>query len=319
MPVVVERIKRAVLESRDLRFRDRRGYYASSLGKDMRDLYWEATGEPETNPTDLVGSLRMNCGTWIEKGIVNDVLTKLHLFGMHLLSNPNKQTPIGGSDPGIDGYLDGLLVERKGDEFSKKPWALEIKTKYGYGATLFKQSYEVSEDYCFQLGYYLRELHRKGVTNRGLFLFVLIGDNTLGEIVEILAKYEAETDEVVLWEANHIDGTSVALNQRVRLQPALDRLKALDGYVARRELPPVDKQHKYPLTAELLSEASDTVIRAMVKGEKVLGDWQIAYSRFKQKHLELQGAGYTAEEMQQIHAEYSRRFPKGRLHKKEVA
>lgn len=325
--MLLHRIKRFFAEYKDPRFRDRRGFYASELTKDMRDLYWSAIGEPETNPTDMIGSIRMLCGKAIERELTLKVLSNLNWFGLHLYNSTEGQISVGTTSPVVvDGSLDGLLVERNGDKF-EKPWVLEIKTKYGYGADLFKQNPDPGESYLAQMGLYLKNLHEKGKTDRGMFLFVLLSDKSMGEMVELEAHYNADLEEVAVTKARFMekdyqsDGAWSIREQdvdyRLALRPVFERLAILNGYVERGELPPAEGLYKDELTPDVIAGLSDYTLEKMIKGEKILGSWAIRYSRYMDLHLKHQNTTrtYDAKEMQMLTDEWQRRKPRSKKFK----
>lgn len=313
--MLVERIKRVLLEFKVPRLQESgKSFYSSEICKDARDLYWRRTGEPETNPVDLVGAVRMFIGKSIEDGLNRHIISNMHFFGLHPYQGEEQirvgftQSTAAGVPVTVSGKLDGLLVERKGDQFSKQPWVLEIKTKYGAGADFFQRELNPGPEYLAQMGSYLKRASEAGVTNRGMFLFVLIGDRTIGQMWEIHCEYEGGV--VTATKAiSLLEGETRELNYSYDLNAGLERLAAIAGAAEKKELPPVDKRHKHPVTPESVGAISDTALKAIVAGTKVAGDWQIAYSSYKQKHLALQGAGYTPEEMEILHAEYIARFP----------
>lgn len=309
-------IREYFLTHKNPRFRDGRGHYASALTSDMRDLYWAATGTPETNPTDLQGAVRMFLGKAVEEALTAHVFANLHFFGIHFYMC--EQIPVGASDPAVNGFLDGMARERLPDGSLSAPVVVEIKTKQGYGADLFLNDFNPGENYLAQIGYYLYVTNKRGITNEGRLLFVLLSDKHYGEIVEICVRYNAEIDEVRAYEARHIDGRVVPIDYTIKLQPLLDRLKVLDEYVAKKELPPAEHFYKYPLTPEFLASVSDTNLKRAIEGQKVLGDWQISYSRYKDLHIKAEGAtmGYTDAEIEMLKDEYRRRVPATRKYKK---
>jgi hypothetical protein len=318
--MLVERIRKFFMEFKLPRLQEgNKSWYASELLKDARDLYWKRTGEPVTNPVDMLGSVRMFMGKAIEDGINNHVLANLHWYGIHPYIG-EEQIRIGFTQNGVTvtGKLDGLIVERRGDEFSSRPWVLEIKTKYGAGADFFQRDLNPGPEYLAQMGSYLKRASEAGITDRGMFLFVLVSNDNFGEMWEIHCEYKdgiVKTTRAI----SLLTGDERAIEHSLDLNATLDRLKQIQDAAEKKELPAIDKVYKYPLTDEFLSSISDYKLRDLVDGKKVLGDWQVSYSAYKQKHLELQGgAGYTQEEMQKIFDEYQRRFPKGKKTLKKV-
>lgn len=254
----------------------------------------------ETNPPDFKSKVRMALGNKIEEYIV-ELFQNGSLFGLTYLGT---QIPIGGSDPvKVDGYLDALVQDKAGNKY-----VVEVKSRWGWGATFFSRDRDPGESYLAQIGYYLRDLSQKNVTNQGMLLFVLIGDDTFGEMIAMKCKYDEQTDTVTAYESESTeDENPRPHNYSLKLTPILEKLKAVEGYVQRNELPPVDKLYKYPLTPENLAAARDSDIKKAVEGSKVIGDFEISYSSYKRLHMELQGGqlGYTEEEMQLLAAEHS--------------
>lgn len=283
------------------RYRDRRSFYASELAKDARDLYWRLTGVEETNPSDLKSKIRMGLGNKIEEYVV-DQLKNGALFGLQFLGT---QIPVGISSPvNVDGYLDGLVQDKNG-----KKYVVEVKSKWGWGASFFMRDLEPGDNYMAQMGLYLMDLSAKGVTDEGIFLFVPIGDDTFGDLVAIYCKYNPATTTVTAYRSENSAGEERPLNFSLNMTPLLNKLVAVQEHVKNGTLPPVDKQYKYPLTPEVLAAARDSDIKKAAAGEKIIGDWDIAYSSYKRLHMELQGGitGYTEEEMQLLAAENAER------------
>jgi hypothetical protein len=298
-----------LMKDRRYRFRDRRAHYASDAMKCKRDRFWERTNEPVTNPTDLTGMLKMRVGSWIEKGLIEDVIKNLHLEGVHFLSG---QVPIGGSNPNFDGLLDAYVVERNDKE---GPYVIEVKTKSGVGADFFKNDPNPG-DYMAQMGLYLKDLHGKTGYVRGCFYFVLLSDANFGEMVQVDCFYEPSTDLVIAHRAEYSDGSEKKIHYEFRVGAAQEGFEEVDKAVAANQ-PPVkgDYEYKKPLTPEYLSEISDYQLRAAINGEKILGDWHTIYSRYFNKQLEVDGTSreYTDFERQQLLAEYRRRHPKSKI------
>lgn len=307
--VLINRMRKFWTEYKNPRFRESRAFYASEIEADARDIYWRITGEKPTNPTDVLGHTKMLFGSAIEYGIVTNVLNNLHIFGLHQMPTRG-QIPVGGTNPNIDGYLDGLVVETIDGKAAEK-YVLEIKCKNGYGANLFNYSWDPGTKYMSQLAYYLHETSRKGITNKGLFLFCLNSDKCIGEWVEIQCEYNPETTVMTaVAGASLLTGKSRNLSITYELGPALKRLEKIKEYAAKGELPPADKQYKYPVTPETVMGWKDAQLLDAMQGRKVIGDWEIAYSHYKNKHVELAGGvGYTEHERKVLATEYLTRVP----------
>ncbi len=294
---LVSTLKKVIMEHQAPRYRSRRAFYASEVAKDARDIYWSLTGEPKTNPSDLLSKIRMELGSGIEAVVVK-WLQAGTVFGLKFLGT---QIPIGGSDPvPVDGYLDGLVEDEQGNKY-----AIEIKTKWGWGAFFFSKERDVGENWLAQMGYYLRDLNEKGITNKGIFLVLPFADESFGDLIAVYCRYDAATDTVIAYESQSAnDETPRPHNFRVAMKPLLDKLVMVQECVKNGTLPPVDKVYKYPLTPEVLAEAKDSDIKKALEGTKVIGDFEIGYSDYKQLHMQLQGgAEYTEAELQLLAAE----------------
>jgi len=311
MKNLIEVMKAVVTETDRVNFRDRRAHYASGNLTCLRDQYWAWKKEPETNPTDFLGAMKMMVGNAVENGLVTTVLSKLHFVGWHIIGT---QVPVGGSNPNWDGYLDALMARKKEDGTWDK-FVLEIKTKSGFGADLFWQKPEPSPEYMTQLGLYLRDLYHKGVTDHGLFLYLLLSDNHFGNIVTINSQYDPKSDSVICTSADRSDGTSYTLETTLCLTGALERWRILDKHLANNTVPAGEYQYKYPLTQEVLREVSDPKLKKIAEGTLIFGDWQPAYSRYKNKQLLVDGVvpERTEEERNLARAEYRRRHPRSKI------
>ena len=298
-------------QDRRTRFRDRRGHYASSAFQDMRDQYWGMTGEPETDPTDFWGKMKMMVGSAVEAQLVKEYFSDLHWYGIHMLGT---QVTVGGSDPAWDGALD-VLVAYKDEKGKYKKYVIEIKTKSGFGAKMLESSLEAPVEYMAQLGLYLKDLSKKGVTNEGCLFFVLLGDSNFGKLLIFRARYESDSDEVVIFEAETMDGEVKELDQRLKVGDIEARWKKLDKAVAEKKVPKAEYQYKYELTPDFLASVSDNDLRKAINGEKVLGDWQPKYSRYLTKSLEYDKIerGYSDAEISVLRKEYLKRHPKSKI------
>ncbi len=312
--MLIEKIVKAATSEEELRFRDRRAFYASELTKDARDLFWSLRGEKETDPTDFVGHMRMGIGKAIEMMLVNQFLSKLEGQGLKFLGGRGGQIKIGLSDPNVDGDLDGLLQDLK----TGKKYVLEIKTKNGFGADKFMTSFDPEEAYLAQMGVYLKDLDAKGVTNEGIFLFLLISDSNYGEMVQIKCRYDRGEDTIYAYEAStRTLPQPRGLAYSLKIGPLLERLKVIQKAAIQDELPPATYKYKYDLTPEYVASLSDYNLEAALSGKKILGDWQIRYSRYFKKHLQVTGdtREYTEGELMILRGEWAARHPRSKKFK----
>lgn len=310
MKTLIQAMQAMVTETDRVNYRDRRAHYASGNLTCLRDQYWQWKKEPETNPTDFLGSMKMMVGNAVEDGIVKNLLSRLHFIGWHIIGT---QVPVGGSNPNWDGYLDVLMAQKNESGWDK--FVVEIKSKSGFGADLFWQKPEPSPEYMTQLGLYLRDLYNKGVTDHGLFLYLLLSDSHFGEFVSVYSQYDPKTDSVICSHAERSDGTTYSLDTSLCLTGALERWTVLDKHLANNSVPAGEYQYKYPLTSETLKEIPDAKLKKIAEGSLIFGDWQPMYSRFKDKQLEIDGIvpERTEEERNLARAEYRKRHPRSKI------
>lgn len=290
------------------RFRDRRGHYASDALKCSREQYWRLTGEPETDKSDAKGMLTLGIGTAIEHWLVSEVFRQLHFFGFHFIGT---QVPVGGTNPvRWDGYLDGYLAI-KTDDGKFKPFPLEVKTKHGFGADMIARTFEVSDDYMAQMGLYLKDLYEKKGLTYGAFLYVLLSDKNFGVVLLIHCEYLPETNEVRAYKGEIPSlGTVQELDQRFNMAIPFERWKRVEQAVKEKKCPPPDYFYKTPISSpEDLAKFSLSKLEKAAKGEAVLGDWQVLYSRYFKKILETDKLTreHTPEEIAVIKEEIGRR------------
>lgn len=298
--------------NRRINYRDRRGHYASGNLACLRDQYWSWKGEPETNPTDLVGSMKMLVGNAVEKGVVDAIISNLHFSGYHLVGT---QVPVGGSNPDWNGYLDALMA-RKNEDGTWDRFVIEIKTKSGYGAQLFSQNPTPSPEYMTQLGLYLKDLSEKGITNRGCFLYILMSDRNFGEIITVDCVYEDKSGFITATSFESSTGRSGNLSVKLDVSKALERWTGLNENIRANYPPPKGEyKYKYDLTPELLDNLTDTKLKKIIDGTAVVGDWQPLYSRYKNKQIEVDGISLerTATEIAKARNEYRKRHPRSKI------
>lgn len=298
--------KKVLLQVNQLRLRDRRASYASSVLSCLRDQYWEAKGEPVTNATDLKGKLRMSVGKWVEEGLIKDVFSHMHLFGIHLLGT---QISVGQTNPAWDGYVD-LMVGVKTQSGIKK-YLVEIKTASGFGADLLYNGEDPKDGYLAQLGLYLDDAHKKSGIKDGILFYMLMSDKNFGQLIAVDVEYLPESRTVRAYKVHYTDKPSIDIDVRVNLhERVFARLQQLEYHLASDTTPEPEFHYKYKLTPEFLANMSVTDLKKAWRGEKILGDWQVKYSRYKDKILALEGGytGYTPAERDLIKAEHDARL-----------
>jgi len=318
---LLTKIQRVLMKD-NIRLRNRRGHYASSALTCLRDQYWGMVGEPRTNPADYVSKFRMMMGDAFEWAMREHIFKNMHLLGEHFVS---AQTPTGGSDPNWDGYQD-LLMAAKGEDDAWYYYVIELKAKFGLGSNFLLQDLQPQEGHCIQLGLYLKDMSEKLNHNTGILLYGCISDKYIGSLVGFQCEY---ADNKV-----HVTGVTILkaeLGQEVRLfnkridlsfdleEKALDRWRKLDIMVKDGVVPEPEYQYKYELTPELLREKkesgyyviSDSKLLKAIEGKVILGDWQVKYSDWRDKQLEIDGINreYSDAERALLKSEYRRRHP----------
>lgn len=312
MQDLLRKIKVHAEKDRQPRYRDRRAHYASSAFTDLRDQYWSVTGVPATNGIDFLGKMKMLIGSAVENGLVKEFFSDLHWYGTHLLGT---QVQVGESNPAWDGNMDVLLADKtEAGGFDK--YVVEIKTKSGFGADMLVKELRPSKEYLAQLGLYLRDLHKKGVTNKGCLFYVLLSDANFGKVLQFNCSYEEKSGEVICFQVISSDGFQQDIEGvSLKLSEVDARWLELDKAVVTKSCPKGEYQYKYPVTAELLDSLSDDKIRKAIRGEVVVGDWQPKYSRYKDLIIKTDGVemGYTDQELALFRKEYLRRHPKSKI------
>lgn len=288
------------------RLRDRKEHYASSIMSDLRDQYWSLIGEKETNPPDYHSKIKMFLGNAIEKGLKDEILNNLHFFGFHLLGT---QVAAGLDNPNFNMYYDGLIQAREGSKWGKK-YVLEVKTKSGIGADMFMRNFDPGESYMAQMALYLHKANDKGVTDEGIFLFIPLSNNTIGDVASVYCKYNQGI--ITAYRATTLSGYDKKIDFKFDIKIALGRAAILDAALVARNEPKAEFRYKDELTEEYLKSVSDAQLERAAKGEVVLGDWQCKYSRFKDKALAQDKIeiGYSQKELDLLRSEYRKRHPR---------
>jgi len=307
---MLKQIREIITYWKQLNVRVRRAFYASQNQTCLRDQYWQYIGEPETNSVDFIGKTKLLIGDWVEKGLVKDVLSKLHFLGWHLIDT---QIPVGDNNPNWDGYIDALIEDRTGKRNHK--YVIEIKTKSGFGANKFLDEMMPSLDHVAQLSLYLRCMSKNLGINRGKFIYFLLSDSTWGTFVVIDVIYNKYRDYVRLVKAESSTGVVKKLNQRFYLKDFLNRWKVLDEAIAKKELPKGEYTYMYPITAESVRSISDEALLKIIHRQAVWGDWQVLYSRYKDLQIKTDNLPRerTIEDINLCIAEYKRRHPKSKI------
>lgn len=266
-------------------------FYASDYGKSSLDLYFAFTGEPITNPPNWYDTLKWGAGNGVEAAMLK-VLKDSDIVEENYNQKEHGRVEMMREGIVIHGYIDAL---------SKGGRPIEIKSvnnKNDFDIKKYERGYP-RESYVGQLATYLEFTQAKdGVlfvsSIDGLHHYWLPcirirkGVYRCGNVVvDINAEYKR-------WSRIYHDN----------VQP--------------RVMPDVwEKRYKFPVESIDWRKQSQSAITKARNGHAVIGDWEISWSPWKNRIIELQGTvpGYTADELDYIHAQtkgYTSWFKKGK-------
>lgn len=301
------------------RFRERVEFYPSDAGKDPCDIYWALTGEPETEDIDVIGKLRLEDGSIFENGF-KQKLQYLSLKNVHIIGS---QIPVGGTDPLWSGYIDFLIAEKK--QTSWETVCLEFKTKWGMGADIIMRDFTPDRNYLIQNGLYMMSMASfgKNVTDGAILYKLLSGNKDVnGHFLQFDFRYDIDKKVVTCYRATSTRGDERELNIVVSLQETLDEWKMIRKCIEEKKLPPKKYFYKHELTDDYLKSLSDSDILKCLNNQKVLGDYQIGWSRYKTLHAKMEGVDpqnpYSSEEVAKLTQEYKKRHPKSKKFTEET-
>lgn len=250
-------------------------FYASDYGKSNLELYFAFTGEPKTNPVLWQDTLRMGAGKGAEEAMLK-VLKDSGVVAPSYTQEEGGRVEMERLGVPIHGYIDALTVDGE---------PIEIKTVNNKNVWDIKR-YEnrtPRENYVGQLAVYMDFL---GASKGHLFVASIDGLNTFWfDCDKILHVYQCG-------------------KTRIELNKEYERwAKLYEDYILIPRLPDIwEKRYKYPLKDIDWTKVSIGDISKARNGHKVLGDWEVLYSPWKNRIIELQGetVGYTPEELEFI-------------------
>lgn len=254
----------------------RKNFYASDFNKSNIDLYFSWTDEPKTNPPKWFDTLRWGAGNGVEEKMLeilkmNDIVPKDYDQKLH---------------GGFKIEREGITVSGYTDARNHAGEPIEIKSINNKNSHDVKQ-YENGfprENYVGQLAIYLDALGK----DRGyLFASSVDGLHTFWfECVSLGG------------------GTYQCGNVVVNVYAEYKRWATLYSENISKGVMPDPKQYIYKYDVREIDWKSlpASKIAAARKGRSVIGDWQITFSDWKDKIIELQGQvpGYTNEELEII-------------------
>jgi len=254
--------------------RDKTCFHAADCEKNVFDLYHSLIGTPPTNPPDLKSLDRFIKGELTED-MVYILLKELDLveFG-------------GDQQYEIDEEWNGIRISGHPDFLLKDEdkSLVECKSWYGYYQQKNLEAGEPKLAYLKQLAVYM------------YFLKMQRGELFMAPLEPIHERYQFPLFQT---SPGHFKCNGVEFD----LTQEFARWKRLwDKNVVPRIEPKSEFRYKYPISEINWSTLSKSAITEVRMGRKVVGDWQVQYSDYKDLIIEKEGCtlGYTPEEMKTI-------------------
>lgn len=253
-------------------------FYASDFGKTNLDLYFAFHKLPKTNPPKWNDTLKWGAGNGVEEQMLK-ILKQSKLVHPDYIQREHGRIEIEREGIKITGYIDARLKTLDGVPIEIK----SINNKNEYDIQKYEAGYP-RESYVGQLSIYL-----DATNSDSGFLFVssVDGLNTFW--------FECKRKKNRVFQCNNV---VVDLDKKYKSWSRL-----YFDHIKKNILPDIfEYRYKYPVKEIDWNKVSKSDISKARNGHKVLGDWEIAYSPWKDKIIELQGdvLGYTNEELAYI-------------------
>lgn len=256
--------------------REKKAFYASDFGKPVLDLYFAFKGIDPTNPPQWNDTLKWGAGKGVEENMLK-VLKDSGFVDENYDQKEHGRIEIEREGIKINGYIDaktkdGLPVEIK-----------SINNKNQFDIAKYEDG-KPRENYVGQLAIYMDAL---GVDIGYLLVASIDGLNYF--------LFECKKTGERKYKCKD---TEVDLDKEYRRWSVL-----YDKNVVNNELPNIfDKLYKYPLDSIDWRKQSKSNIQKARNNQKVLGDFEVTYSPWCDKIIELQGQkrGYSDEEIRII-------------------
>jgi hypothetical protein len=261
-----------------VKFEDRpkTAFYASETGKMDLDIYFGFIGEPQTNPPQWYDTLKWGAGNGVEAAMLK-VLKDSGIVEENYDQKEHGRIDIEREGITIHGYIDAKTKDGKPIEIKS------INNKNDFDIKKYAAGYP-KENYVGQLAIYLDALD---LEHGYLFASSIDGINRFWFDCRRIAPRVYKCGEVT-----------------VDLDVIYKRWAALyQNHVLPRVMPDVNqKLYKYPIETLDWTKLSNDKISKARTNKAVVGDWEITYSPWKDKIIELQGAskGYSEEEVTRI-------------------
>lgn len=285
---------------------EKKNFSASDFGKLGLDLYFKLTGEEETNPVEWTDTLKFGAGKGVETEFLN-ILKASGIVDEAYNQEVDGRIEVERECGLVTGYIDAIAKEEHG------AFPIEVKSINNKNAFDIK-NYNMGmprENYVGQLAVYM---DAKGKDKGVLLVGSIDGLSVFWYEVEHIGdrKYQVKRfktlDSIIKSTGVAIlpgkdgyieitDGVTVDLNQEY------SRWLNIKNHVDNKQMPDIyEAVYKYDIeTLDWTTISKDKISKAR-NNKAVVGDWQIIYSNYKDKIIELQGAelGYTNEELFKI-------------------
>lgn len=261
------------------RSQERTGIHCSDYGKPTLDLFFRMTGIEQTNPPQWYEKLKWGAGLGVEK----ELLQVLKDSG--IVPEEYDQDIHGVVEREIDGvlftgHMDGnTSLDQIGIPIEIK----SINNKNAWDIEKYKNN-NPRENYVGQLSMYM---YLTGSDTGYLFVSSIDGLNNF------------------FFECKNVGGGKYKCgNTVVDIESEVSRLIGIyKDYVVPNKVPPLD-QYKYKYDIEKIdwkTISNDKISKAR-NNKAVLGDWEVLYSPYKNKIVELQSEclGYSQGEIDRI-------------------
>lgn len=259
-------------------------FWATEAETPLLDLYHKWIGTPPTNPIDAEKLVMFNAAKMMELALVQSLEAMGALkqdkrtWLERLFGKEEKQTYFRMERYGVtvSGYMDAVFCDGT---------PLEIKTFYGdYQARELKAG-KPRSSYLKQLAIYMDALDQY----KGKLIYM---DRGTGEMYEFVLDRDKENPTKFK-----------CLNVEFDLDDTYKKWSRLyRNNILKRIEPKPQIQYKIPVEQIDWSSVSKAQISKARNNRAVIGDWQVKYSPYKERYLEIEKtiAGYTNEELEYI-------------------
>lgn len=271
------------LKYEDTPRKDDNVFHASDFGKPILDIYYRLTGVPKSNPPHWYDTLKWGAGLGVESAM-------LKLLKYNKIVAEDYDQNVQGA---FSVEREGITLNGHMDAISLTGFPIEIKSINNKNIIDVKnyENQTPKENYVGQLAVYMDIL---GVDTGYLFACTIDGLSTFWFECKRIKDRQFQCGTV-----------TVDLDKEYKKWAKLKT-----EYVDKQIQPPVN-QYLYKRDIDTIdwTKVSDGDISKARNGHKVLGDWQIIYSPWKDRIIKEQGAelGYNAEEITKI-KEYTKGY-----------